>query len=359
MILIDTSAGVDCSNNYKFFMGKMIHNVSVSQIDMRWFKDFCFKKKQSTMRSLLMVFIVHTIYHTTYKVVIAAPSNSPNASSNQLKRQVTLADAKKEAFEDTQSALKNFAIFIDQFFDKAPDNTLRITDKKSQIVIHQDQVNVLNSEYADWGGLDDLPLCSNKTETNRTMCIETESREITSSLGFPGNTTFPKTKHRQRRTRELEPILERQRRYSANFIKYIKTLPADMRVKLYKVPAKKQPAVERMTPERRRKFLATVGKGKQTKTKAITKKKINNTKRKKKIVVDLGSQENVNRLHGFPEQLKEQKKRIKKHKELYWQLDKYHWCMKNKVKWSKQPWKNLKLFYRAAGEHVRLPCNVW
>ena len=271
------------------------------------------------MRSLLVVFMVHTMC----KAVTAISSNTRNTNSYQFKSQVTLAEARKEALEYTESALQNFEDFIEKIFIKAPDNALHVTDKKPQSVIYQDQVNVLNSEDTDWGGLNDLPLCSKQTETNNTMCIETEFREINSTYGFPGNTTFLKAKRRQRPTRELEPVLERQRRRSEKFKKYLK---------------------ERSSATRK-KFLERLLAYKE--------------KRKNEIIVDLKSQENVNRLHGFPEQLKEQKKRIKKHKKLYWQLDKYHRCTKNKVKWSKQPWKTLKLFYRAAGQHVRLPCNIW
>ena len=308
---------------------------------MKQFTDFCFIKRQSTMRTLLMVLMIHTMC----KAVTAASSNGRNTNSNQFRSHVTLAGAKKVAFEDTQSALQNFKNFIEEMFIKASDNTIHITNKNPQNVIHQDQVNVLNSEDMDWGGLNDLPLCSKQTITNSTMCIETESREINSTQRFSGNTTFLKAKRRQRPTRELEPVLERQRRRSVKSKKNTKSLKSKKNTKSLK--SKKNTKSLSTTKPKRKSLLERLV--------AFRKK----TEKRKKEIADLKSDENVNRLHGFPEQLKEQKKRIKNHKKLYSQLDKYHRCNKNKVKWSKQPWKTLKLFYRAAGQHARLPCNIW
>ena len=291
-------------------------------------------------------FLALFLMHTTYKAVSLAYSDGPRSTS-LYKQQGLFAAAKKEAIKDTQNALHSFEKLMEQTFTGTTDKALHVTTKKQQNIIHQDQDTSVDSKGSNWFGLDDLPLCSNNTKANFSMCIESETWD--KSYSEDSYTNNSKVIQKERPTRELEPLLKRERRYSEKFKKYIETLPSALRVKLLKIPEKSHARIESLPPAHQRKFFQRLVKHKKEKIK----------KAKKQVRLDFDSQENVNRLHGYPEQLEEQKRRMKRRKKMYIQLDKYHNCTKMKEKWYKRPWETLKLYFKAAGQHVRLPCNVW
>ncbi len=75
--------------------------------------------------------------------------------------------------------------------------------------------------------------------------------------------------------------------------------------------------------------------------------------------ININSRESQNRLYGYPDQIKEQKRRMEKYKSVYSQFNEYHVCMRKKASWYRQPTKGLQLHFKVEGQEIRLSCNVW
>ena len=287
------------------------------------------------------------------------------------KTPITLAQAKREAIKDTRLALQGFQNLVKQTFVNFTSNAFDVPGNYGTGVVKQDQRNRLQSEDLDWSALDELPECSNETIANNTMCIEKHPGQVNEipNDGEMGDKTIrkevnaTKSRRRQRATRVLE-VLSRQRRASENYKKLIANQPPKAKAALLRLPPRHQKRIEKLPPKRRERFFRRFARhyppknkrGKKGKKKSKKKKK---RRKEKKIRWSLDSQVNANRMHGDWEQVKEQRRRISKYWRRYFKFDKYHHCNKEKEEWYRKPWKNLKLYFRVAGQHVRLPCNIW
>ena len=307
-----------------------------------------------TIYEIVMTLII--VQHVT----VAGARRDGHASVMKGKTSMTLEEAQSEAIQDTKLALHRFDSLLQDTFDNFTSNSLdKLIDTYGREVVTQDQRIASENDELDWSGLDNLPECSNETTANNTICIEKQLSDTTSLREEKDGTNernATSSKKHQRKTRELQvQVLPRKRRYSEEFKKIvIDKQPPALKKKLLVLPPHLHDKIEKLPPARREQFFQQLA----AYNPRLPKKKGKGVK-KKKITVDLRSQENVNRLYGDPDQLKEQKRRIMKYKKLYHQFDEYHRCNKKKESWYKKPWMNLKLYYRAVGAHVRLPCNLW